>query len=116
MPKHQIMHVGINCARREEALGHARMFAELFQVDMQERPASAFTDEGRIEWMYQKGPGLHGHIAVGTDDITGSLKLLEEQGIYPKKGSEIVRGEKLLGVYLDWEICGFAVHLLQINN
>lgn len=113
MPKHQILHVGINCNAKEDAIAEAKKFAELFDVDFMECPASAFTAGKKMEWMFGKGPGEHGHIAVGTENIPESLRILEQKGIHPIEGSEIIRDSEVIGIYLDLEIAGFAVHLLQ---
>jgi 2-dehydro-3-deoxyphosphogluconate aldolase/(4S)-4-hydroxy-2-oxoglutarate aldolase len=63
--------------------------------------------------MKKIGLGKKGHLAISTNNINRALFYLKKSGL--KELSE-TRNEKngvLKSIYLDLEISGFAIHLLQ---
>ena len=57
--------------------------------------------------------GAHGHIALSTLNITRAIAFLRRKGVATKQETAKEKDGKLVAVYLDMELCGFAVHLLQ---
>ncbi len=57
--------------------------------------------------------GEHGHIAIATNDIHRAITYLKMKGIslLPETAKE--KDGKLKAIYLDQEVSGFAIHLLQ---
>lgn len=109
----EIRHVGINAADEEEANQTAGAFERIFGMTKTAGNSSVFAGTG-IEVMKQPYLGVHGHIAVATNDIVRAVYYLEKQGVMLKKATEKLDSKgNLKAVYLKEEIGGFAVHLLQ---
>lgn len=109
----EIAHVGINTENAGEAQKTAELLCSLFGFPKRETQGSCFVNE-QIEVMKSKFRGTNGHIAVGTDDISGAKKYLESKGLAFDDSTEN-RDENgnLVSVYLKDEIAGFAFHLVQ---
>ncbi len=108
----ELAHVGINAENEEEALTVAKMFSDIFGFALKEGNSSNFSGAG-IEVNKSKGTGNMGHIAIKTNSISRAVYYLGEKGYKinwsTRKGTE----DKPITVYLENEIGGFAVHLLQ---
>ena len=70
-PDFEIVHVGVNCADAEQALGCAKLFETLFALkpNPEKDSADACFTGTQIEWMKVPGRGAHGHIALATADL-----------------------------------------------
>ena len=74
---------------------------------------SVFSAEA-LEFMNEKGPGTHGHIAIETKNVDRAVYHLERRGVkfdystatYDDKGN-------MKFIYLADEINGFAYHLVK---
>lgn len=112
MAEYTLAHVGINTDNAEEAMKAAKMFETLFGLTVKEGNSSFFSG-GVIEVMKAPYKGTHGHIAVGTPDVAAAQAELEEKGFAFDLGTAKYKaGGVLNAIYLQDEICGFAVHLV----
>jgi 2-dehydro-3-deoxyphosphogluconate aldolase/(4S)-4-hydroxy-2-oxoglutarate aldolase len=57
--------------------------------------------------------GKHGHIAIATNDIYRAIAYLKTKGISTLHEIAKEKDGKLKAIYLDQEVSGFAIHLLQ---
>ncbi len=107
----ELAHVGINESSAESAMAGAREMARLFAFPLKDGNSSTFA--GGFEFM--KGPflGSHGHLAVSSLSIPRALACLERKGVHSKPETAKEKDGRLTAIYLDAEISGFAVHLLQ---
>ncbi len=108
----ELAHIGINAENRDKSLAVANIFSDVFGFTVREGNSSIFSGNG-IEVNKSNGPGNMGHIAIKTNNISRAAYYLEKRGHKTdwstRKGTE----EKPVAVYLEGEIGGFAVHLLQ---
>lgn len=108
----ELMHVGINEKDGESALYAAKEFASLLSLSVKEGTSSIFAGT-EFEIMKSKFLGAHGHLAIGTNSIRRAIAYFERAGIsiLPETAKE--KNGRMIAVYLDKEISGFAIHLLQ---
>jgi 2-dehydro-3-deoxyphosphogluconate aldolase/(4S)-4-hydroxy-2-oxoglutarate aldolase len=110
-----LAHVGINAASEEEVLKAARLFAALFGFTQKAGTGSVFAGEG-IEIMKSPYLGKNGHIAIGTNSLKRGMAHLERKGFtFNAASAKIDSGGAAAAIYLNDEIAGFAVHLVQKN-
>ena len=109
----ELAHIGINAADANEANGIANAFSILFDMTKKEGNSSTFVND-IIEVMKTPGYGEKGHIAIRTKCIDRAVRYLESKGvrINPASAKTDASG-KLKAIYLQDEIGGFAVHLVQ---
>ncbi len=108
----KVLHVGINADSAENALEIANTFG-MFGFETKDGNSSAFAGTG-VEVMKTKGYGTHGHIAVQTNSIDRAIAFLENKGIsFIEESKKFDSKGKLKAIYLEKEIGGFAVHLVQ---
>ncbi|GHU77295.1 hypothetical protein AGMMS49992_24730 [Clostridia bacterium] len=103
----EVTHVGVNCADGPEGTKVAQRFSALFGWPIKDGSAGAFAGTG-IEVMKGGGRGTHGHISVGVNNLARGKAYLEGLGCVFVPA---IPGSK--AAYLEEEIGGFAVHLLQ---
>lgn len=108
----EFAHLGINEENKDKAFDSANLFSHLFYFPIKEGNSSVFAGSG-FEVMKKRFLGKHGHIAIATNDIQRAIAYLKTKGIsiLPETAKED-KG-KLKAVYIDQEISGFAIHLLQ---
>lgn len=110
----ELAHVGINAENAEKSLGIAKWFAEVFRMPLKEGNNSNFAGTG-IEVNKSTGRGKNGHIAIKTNNINRAIAYLGRNGVEVDMASA-VKGDtegSITSIYLNEEIGGFAVHLLQ---
>ena len=109
----ELMHIGIN-AENEQAAGQAAgMFEALFGFAVKVGNSSYFAGS-YIEVMKSPHLGKNGHIAIGVNNIQRGMAYLERMGVRFNPDSEKKdAGGKLAVIYMQEEIAGFAVHLMQ---
>jgi 2-dehydro-3-deoxyphosphogluconate aldolase/(4S)-4-hydroxy-2-oxoglutarate aldolase len=102
-----------NTQNSEAALKAANLFNLLFGFAIRDGAVSAFAGEG-VEIMKALGYGSNGHIAIGTNSVFRAAAWIERQGIALDKASvkTDAKGAMTL-IYLQDEIAGFGVHLVQ---
>ncbi len=108
----QLAHLGINEENREKALHIANLLSQAFYFTTKEGNSSIFAGSG-FEVMKEKYLGEHGHIAIVTNNILRAIFYLKRKGIsiLPETVKEF--DGKLKAVYLDMDVSGFAIHLMQ---
>ena len=108
----ELVHVGVNCESGEDALDVANKFSALFGWPVREGNSSVFAG-GSIEAMKTPYLGKNGHIAVACNSIVRARAYLESQGFRFNEASLKEKNGKPVAIYLQDEIGGFAIHLLQ---
>jgi len=108
----EFAHLGINEENKDKALNSANLLSHLFYFPIKEGTSSIFAGSG-FEVIKNRFLGKHGHIAIATNDIHRAIAYLKTKGIsiLPETAKED-KG-KLKAIYLDQEVSGFAIHLLQ---
>lgn len=110
----ELAHVGVNAENEEEALKAANRFAFIFGMTAKVGNSSIFAGTA-LEVMKTPYLGKNGHIAIRTNYIERAVNYLttvlgvefnEESAKRDAKGA-------LKAIYLQEEIGGFAVHLVQ---
>ena len=109
-----LKHVGINCDGEGEAVSVSDSFDRLFGFTTKVGNSSVFAGTF-VEAMKSQGRGVHGHIAIGTNSVARARHYLETvKGARFIEESASYKGDKLNAIYLEGEVGGFAVHL--VNN
>ena len=108
----QLAHLGINEENKENALDSATLLSQIFNFPLKEGNSSVFAGSG-VEIMKSKYLGEHGHIAIATNDIQRAIAYLERKGVSILSETAKESGGKLKSIYLDKEVSGFAIHLVQ---
>lgn len=108
----EFAHLGINEETKDKALNSANLLSHLFYFSVKEGATSIFAGSG-FEVMKNQYLGKHGHIAIATNHIYRAINYLKTKGIpvLPETAKE--EDGKLKAIYLDQEVSGFAIHLLQ---
>jgi 2-dehydro-3-deoxyphosphogluconate aldolase/(4S)-4-hydroxy-2-oxoglutarate aldolase len=106
-------HIGVNTQNEAETWNAAKRFETLFGFGSRETSASIFASEA-LEIMKGPGMGTHGHIAVAVNSVLKARYHLERQGVAFNEGSvKYTDSGRLNLIYIQDEIAGFAVHLVQ---
>ncbi len=108
----ELMHLGINEENESKAKSAADDFGSLFSFPVKEGASSIFAGNG-FEIMKSKFLGKHGHIAIGTNSIERAIAYFKRNGVKTLPETAKEKNGKMIAVYLDKEISGFAIHLLQ---
>lgn len=109
----ELCHIGINATDESEADQVATKFDKLFGFSKNSGNSSIFAGTG-IEVMKQPYLGQKGHIAIQTNYIDRAIFHLESQGFtFNQDSKKFGKNNKLAAIYLNEEIGGFAVHLVQ---
>ena len=108
-----LRHVGINCQDEQESSSVADTFERIFGLPKEDRGGAYFAGD-IIEVMKKKFYGTHGHIAIATTSAESAAYHLEKAGVKLNwKSAGYNPDGRLRVVYLQDEIGGFAVHILQ---
>lgn len=108
----EFAHLGIYFNGEKEALLSASTMEHTFGFAEKRGQSSVFSTD-KLELCKSIGLGKNGHIAVKTNSIPLALEYLKKHGLSAKTESAKYRGEFISSIYLDLEIGGFSVHLLQ---
>ena len=108
----ELRHMGINAENADESMKIATDLAKLMGWEVKAGNSSNFAGIG-FEVMKKIGRGTHGHIAVGTNSVARAKWHLEQRGYKFIEDSAVIKNGKLIAIYLEGEIGGFAVHLVQ---
>ncbi len=109
----ELRHVGMNFSSQDEAKKTADQLKNIFQFPAQEANGSFFVGT-QFEVLKKPNLGTHGHIAIATNFIERAITHLAARGIKIKNETMSEKEGRLSTVYLDLEIGGFAIHLVQI--
>ncbi len=108
----ELMHVGINENNKEDAESSAKEFASLLSLPVKDGNSSLFVGS-EFEIMKSMFLGEHGHLAIGTNNINRAVAYFKRNGISILPETVKEKNGRIIAVYLDKEISGFAIHLLQ---
>ena len=108
----EFTHLGINEETKDKALNSANLLSHLFYFPIKEGTSSIFAGSG-FEVIKNQYLGKHGHIAIATNDIHRAINYLKMKGILVLPETAKEKEGKLKAIYLDQEVSGFAIHLLQ---
>ena len=109
----RLSHVGMNNADAIEAGAGATMVSRLLKLPVRESEGSIFVGK-EFEFLKRRYLGEHGHLAIGTNFLERAIAHFGKRGIKVKEETMSRKDGRLSSVYLDLEISGFAVHLLQL--
>ena len=108
----EMRHIGINTENEEEAVKNAKLICEITGLEYKPGNSSIFCGTG-FEVNKYMGRGTHGHIAIGTNSVKRAKWHLEQRGFKFIEDSAVIKNGKLHAIYLEGEIGGFAIHLVQ---
>jgi len=108
----EFAHLGINEENKDKALNSANQLSHLFYFPVKEGASSVFADPS-FEVMKNQYLGKHGHIAIATNHIYRAINYLKMKGVSVLPETAKEKDGKLKAIYLDQEVSGFAIHLLQ---
>lgn len=108
----ELAHLGINELNPQNALSAAAEFAALFSFVPKEGNSSVFAGSG-FEIMKNPYLGEHGHIAISCLNIHRAIAYLKRQGVGIRPDTAKEKDGRLIAVYIDRDIAGFAIHLLS---
>ena len=109
----ELVHIGINAQNSDEAVRSANLFRNLFGFKIKEGESSIFASN-RIEIMREPKFGKSGHIGIGTFSVERAQHFLESKGFkFSEETSRFDAEGKKTFVYLEDEICGFKIHLVN---
>jgi 2-dehydro-3-deoxyphosphogluconate aldolase/(4S)-4-hydroxy-2-oxoglutarate aldolase len=107
-----LKHVGIHTADKQEATQICGELNNCFGFGIRETHQSFFV--GRLfEVMFGKGRGIHGHLAVGCNNLLRAVVCLEAKGIvFDYDSAEYDKKGNMTFIYLKEPIGGFSIHLV----
>jgi 2-dehydro-3-deoxyphosphogluconate aldolase/(4S)-4-hydroxy-2-oxoglutarate aldolase len=110
----EIRHVGMNHDNPGQAAKTAEMLGLLTGWPMEkDSPSSCFIGTG-FELMKKPWHGLHGHIAISTNNFARARWHLERRGFtFDESSVDLDKAGNPRVMYLNGEIGGFAFHLVQ---
>jgi len=109
----ELRHIGINAENEEKADQVAGSFESLFGFAKNAGSSSIFAGSG-IEVMKSPYLGKNGHIAIQTNYIERAVYHLEARGYtFNYDTKKVDKNGRMTAIYLNQEIGGFAVHLVQ---
>ncbi|MFP4384372.1 MAG: bifunctional 4-hydroxy-2-oxoglutarate aldolase/2-dehydro-3-deoxy-phosphogluconate aldolase [Spirochaetia bacterium] len=108
----ELTHVGMYGQTAEEAEKGSGILSAMFSLPRSESSAGFMVGTG---FEVTKNPylGTHGHIAVGTNFLSRAVYYLQKRGFSIRQDSWKKKDGKNVAVYLEDEVMGFALHLLQ---
>jgi 2-dehydro-3-deoxyphosphogluconate aldolase / (4S)-4-hydroxy-2-oxoglutarate aldolase len=108
----ELAHLGINESDAPHAMTGAQAMEKLFSFAVKDGNSSTFAGTF-FEFMKKPFLGTHGHIAVSTLSLPRAVAWLSRKGVGVKPETAKEKDGRTIAVYLDREVSGFAVHLLQ---
>ena len=108
----EFAHLGLNEQDEKKAKADVETMTRLFSFAPKDGTSSIFAGTG-FEFTKTPGLGSHGHIAISTLNIHRAIAYLKRKGMGTKASSAKEKDGKLIAIYLDTEVAGFAIHLLQ---
>lgn len=108
----ELAHIGVNTDSKDTALTIADELNSIFNMGVKNGNSSNFVGSG-FEIMNKQGIGENGHIAIKTNNIDRAVYYLEKRGYAVDMSTLVEKNGKKVAVYLDKQIGGFGIHLLQ---
>ncbi|MBR2081437.1 MAG: hypothetical protein IJ876_00235 [Elusimicrobiaceae bacterium] len=107
-----LRHVGINHANEKEATQTADFFEKTFGFTKEDKGGAYFAAT-YIEAMKKPFHGMHGHIAIATNNAARAAWYLQQRGTALNWKTADYTDGILRVIYLQDEVAGFAVHIVQ---
>jgi 2-dehydro-3-deoxyphosphogluconate aldolase/(4S)-4-hydroxy-2-oxoglutarate aldolase len=107
-----LAHAGVNCNTSDEASRLAKGLSAMFSWTIRAGSTSMFVGE-RVELTTSPGRGTHGHFGIRTQFIERAVAYLAARGVTTLPDTRHEKDGRLHAVYLDTEVGGFAIHLIQ---
>lgn len=108
-----LAHVGINCLDAQASERTARTICGLFGLPFRAGNSSNHAGTA-VECTKAPGPGVHGHIAIGTNSVERAIYHLERRGVAIDHATCKTDAKgRAKAVYLEGDFGGFAIHLVQ---
>jgi Entner-Doudoroff aldolase len=107
-----LSHVGINESAPNRALEAAQLMERMFLLQVKDGTSSVFAGSA-LEFTKSVFLGTHGHIAISTLSIPRAIAFLGRKGISVRPDTQKKKDGRITSVYLDLEVAGFALHLVQ---
>lgn len=108
----ELKHIGINSQDAKEADNTVSAFERLFGFSKKEGNSSIFAGTA-IEAMKSPYLGAKGHIAIAANSVSRAVNYLQSQGVKFRMETAKYTGDNMTAVYLEEEVAGFAIHLMQ---
>jgi 2-dehydro-3-deoxyphosphogluconate aldolase/(4S)-4-hydroxy-2-oxoglutarate aldolase len=108
----EFAHLGINEESEEKALGAANILSGLFSFPVKARTSSVFAGTG-FEVTKRPFLGKKGHIAIATNNIDRAIAYLKRKSVSILSETAKEKEGKLQSIYVEKEVSGFAIHLMQ---
>lgn len=110
----ELRHIGINAENEEQAAKIAERFALLFGSEVKCGNSSVFAGK-EIEVMKKSYLGTNGHIAIAANSVERAMRYLEENlgFAFDEDTAKYDDKKKIKAIYLNEQIGGFAIHLMQ---
>ena len=109
----KLAHICISGANADEAAAMAALLGEMLGKTVCNESGSLFVGERKIEIMKQPGRGRNGHIAMRCRNVDRAIYHLGLRGVKIDKSSMVTKNEKHTACYLNGEIGGFAIHIVE---
>jgi 2-dehydro-3-deoxyphosphogluconate aldolase/(4S)-4-hydroxy-2-oxoglutarate aldolase len=109
----ELKHIGVNMPDAEIAKTLTLRISELLKMPVKDGSTSMFVG-GQFEILKRNYLGKHEHIALGTNFIDRAVAYFDRSGIKVLPETLNEKDGKLSTVYLDIDIGGFALHLVQL--
>ena len=105
--------MGINCLDAQASERTARTICGLFGLPFRAGNSSNHAGTA-VECTKAPGPGVHGHIAIGTNSVERAIYHLERRGVAIDHATCKTDAKgRAKAVYLEGDFGGFAIHLVQ---
>ena len=109
----QLAHVGVNCADTQASERAAKTLCALFGFEYKPGNSSNFAGSA-VEFNKTPGRGAHGHIAIAANSVDRAVYHLGLQGVQFDESSRKTDAKgNTKAIYLQDEVCGFAIHLMK---
>jgi len=113
MCRFELLHVGINHDSEEEARRMAEMLCMLFNLQIRPDKNCIFAGE-YFDCVKFHDRGVHGHIAMGTDDLPAAIEEFRSKGFSVDiEHAAYMEDGRIKSVYLDADFSGFKIHVMQ---
>ena len=109
---YEFAHLGINSSDSVTADKIAYTFKSAFDFNNKDNNESVFSTD-HIEILKRPYLGELGHISIRTNCIDIAINDLEKKGFSVNMKTANYKADKLISIYLNEPIGGFAIHLLQ---
>lgn len=110
----ELRHIGINAENEEQATKIAERFALVFGSEVNCGNSSVFAGK-EIEVMKKPYLGTNGHIAIAANSVERAMRYLDDNlgFTFDEDTAKYDDKKKIKAIYLNEEIGGFAIHLMQ---